>query len=263
MAIIDSYDESAVKKIAVGLIEDVYNSRIKNLEGLNIDRLIKNKNPYLFRLKGLNDCEAFVKSVLAAYVSSSEESSMGKFFEELVIRMSGGQKSVGEGIDVTIDTPKVLYAIEVKSSPHVFNSNSKKRQQQNFTAASRRFKVEGKEFRQIVGYGYGYKFSPPDENKTYYEYGGREFWTELTGDDYFYIKIMECFDEVPPEFPRRLEEAYSKAEEKLIDEFRSKFCSPDGKVDWERLLMFVSGGTADCTPESQRSRHVEDSLRTP
>ena len=81
-----------------------------------------------------------VDSVLTAFVSSSEETIFGNcFFEPIAIAASGGNKALAEGIDIMIQNNETntISAIAVKSGPSVFNADSKKRQEQNFTAASK------------------------------------------------------------------------------------------------------------------------------
>ena len=50
-----------------------------------------------------------------------------------------------------------MYAIAVKSGPSVFNADSKKRQEQNFMAASKLAQQAKARYEAYVGYCYGKK----------------------------------------------------------------------------------------------------------
>lgn len=45
----------------------------------------------------------------------------------------------------------------------------------------------------------------------------------------------------PDEFAQEFEEAYSKAENRMIREFTIKYCKEDGSIDWDTLIKFNSG----------------------
>ena len=69
-----SYDETAVcNAIGVALTE-FYTSLTKTLDSIDVDKILKRKNPYLYRAKGINNASQIVGGILSAYVSSSEES---------------------------------------------------------------------------------------------------------------------------------------------------------------------------------------------
>lgn len=84
-----------------------------------------------------------------------------------------------------------ISAIAVKSGPSVFNADSKKRQEQNFTAASKLAQQAKARYEAYIGYCYGKKKeSGRGKPKMYQELAGKRFWAELTGDEDFYIKII-------------------------------------------------------------------------
>lgn len=135
----------------------------------------------------------YVESVLSAFVTSSEETIFGNcFFEPIAIAVSGGNKALAEGIDLMIQDAEsnTIYAIAVKSGPSVFNADSKKRQEQNFMAAAKLAQQAKARYEAYIGYCYGKKKdSGKGKPKMYQELAGKQFWTELTGDEKFYIKI--------------------------------------------------------------------------
>lgn len=66
-------------------ISEFHESRIKKLETLKLDALIKKKNPYLYKAKDLNTPEAIVRSIADAFMSSAEETMFGDWLEGLAI----------------------------------------------------------------------------------------------------------------------------------------------------------------------------------
>ena len=134
MPLNNSYDEQAVVQAIASALETFYGTLIEKIDGLNIQKVMKRKNPYLYRAKAMQSATEIVDSVLTAFVSSSEETIFGNcFFEPIAIAASGGNKALAEGIDIMIQNNETntISAIAVKSGPSVFNADSKKRQEQN------------------------------------------------------------------------------------------------------------------------------------
>ena len=78
------YDEKAVLEAIGTALTEFYTSLTKTLDNINVDKILKRKNPYLYRAKGINSAGQIVGGILSAYVSSSEETIFGNsFFEPL------------------------------------------------------------------------------------------------------------------------------------------------------------------------------------
>lgn len=89
MAINNTYDEQAVTKAIAEALEKFYGSLIVKIDGLDIKKVMKRKNPYLYRAKAMESASEIVESVLSAFVSSSEETIFGNcFFEPIAIAAS-------------------------------------------------------------------------------------------------------------------------------------------------------------------------------
>lgn len=237
-----SYDEQEVIRAISHALNEFYMSLTKTLDDINLDKILKRKNPYLYRAKGINNATQVVDGILSAYVSSSEETVFGNtFFEPIAIVVSGGQKAVTEGVDITVDKDNTIYSIAVKSGTSVFNADSRKRQEQNFQSAQKRAQQAHKAFMPVVGYGYGKKRVRPENEKFYKELAGKDFWEWLTGDPTFYTKIITYMGTKPDEFAARFEDSYNKAENRMIRDFTTKYCKDDGSIDWDKLIKFNSG----------------------
>ena len=245
MAISSSYNEEDVVRAIAKALETFYGSLIEKIDSLDIVKIMKRKNPYLYRAKAMENASEIVDNVLGAFVSSSEEIIFGNcFFEPLAIAASGGNKALAEGIDIMVqdNDNNAIYAVAVKSGPSVFNADSKKRQEQNFMAAAKLAQQAKARYEAYIGYAYGKKrVSGRGKPKMYQELAGKKFWTELTGDDDFYLKIIQFMGDLPEKYVAAYKESYNKASNRLVREFSNKFCKEDGSIDWEKLVEFNSG----------------------
>lgn len=243
MPINESYNEEAVVQAIAIALDAFYSSLISKVDALNVKKVMKRKNPYLFRAKSMNGAAQIVDAIMAAFVSSSEETIFGNvFFEPIATVAAQGQKALAEGVDIMVERDNTVYAIAVKSGTSVFNADSRKKQEQNFMAASKLAQQAKKRFVPIVGYGYGKKKpSAKAMPKFYEELAGQDFWTELTGDDQFYIKLIRMMDKLPEKYVEDFDAAYQRAANRLVKEFTIEFCLEDGTIDWEKLVKFNSG----------------------
>lgn len=243
MPINESYNEEAVVQAIATALDAFYSSLISKVNALNVKQVMKRKNPYLFRAKSMNGAAQIVDVIMAAFVSSSEETIFGNvFFEPIATVAAQGQKALAEGVDIMVERDNTIYAIAVKSGTSVFNADSRKKQEQNFMAASKLAQQAKKRFVPIVGYGYGKKKpSAKALPKFYQELAGQDFWTELTGDDQFYIKLIRLMDKLPEKYVEDFDASYQRAGNRLVKEFTTEFCLEDGSIDWEKLVKFNSG----------------------
>lgn len=245
MAINSEYNEDAIVKAIANALEEFYNSLIDKIDKIDINKIMKRKNPYLYRAKAMQSASEIVESVLTAFISSSEETIFGNcFFEPIAIAACGGEKALAEGVDIMVHDHDIntIYAVAVKSGPSVFNADSKKRQEQNFMAASKLAQQAKARFEAYIGYSYGKKKeSGRGRPKMYREFAGKAFWEELTGDSEFYKKIISYMGTLPEQYVSDYKESYNKASNRLVREFSNSFCNDDGSINWEKLVEFNSG----------------------
>src|SRR3989344_2528158 len=108
-----------------------HDARLKSLAGLELNKILLRKNPYIFKAKNILTSEALVKQILDAHLSSQEETIFGGFLEELAIficgKVYGGTKSAAEGIDLEFLKNRVKYIVAIKSGPNWGNSSQIKR----------------------------------------------------------------------------------------------------------------------------------------
>lgn len=239
------YDEKEVIAAIANGLDNFYKSLIDKTNKLDIKKIMKRKNPYLYRAKAVQNANDIVTSVLDAFVTSSEETIFGNcFFEPLAIAASGGSKALAEGVDIMIEKKEenTIYAVAVKSGTSVFNADSKKRQEQNFAAAAKLAKQAKARYEAIIGYGYGKKrMTGKGVPIMYQELAGQEFWAELTGEDDFYLKIIQFMGELPEKYLEDYQKSYNNAMNRLLKQFTTEFCKDTGEIDWDKLVKFNSG----------------------
>lgn len=93
-----NYNEPEVIQAISTALTEFYTALSQKLDKININKILKRKNPYLYRAKGINNATQVVDRLLSAYISSSEETIFGNtFFEPIAIAVSGRPKSRNGG----------------------------------------------------------------------------------------------------------------------------------------------------------------------
>ena len=80
--------QQLVKEIQQYVEENIgtfHKKRIAGIERLKLSRILKRKNPYLFKSKNVLTANEIVKSIVDAHISSSEEGIFGDWLEGLAV----------------------------------------------------------------------------------------------------------------------------------------------------------------------------------
>ena len=80
---------SKVTEYVENNIGKFHSSRLDSLSALKLQKVLKHKNPYLFKAKNILLSQELVKTIVDAYLSSQEESIFGSFLEGLAIFING------------------------------------------------------------------------------------------------------------------------------------------------------------------------------
>lgn len=86
----------------------------------------------------------------------------------------------------------------------------------------------------------GAKIWDPKGRRTYRVISGQRFWTELTGDPTFFIRLITLMKDIPEKHKEAYKPEWDAAINRLTNEFLQGFCFEDGHIDWEKLVKFVS-----------------------
>ena len=220
-----------------------HNHRIKSLEELNLDRLLK-KNPYLFKAKNIATANELISGLLDAFLSSSEEKLFGDFLEGLAIFVAemtcGGHKSTASGVDLEFINNGVHYIISIKSGPSWGNSSQQDKLEQDLKNAVTRVKQSkrGINIQPVLGICYG-------KTKTSYLRGyikvvGQNFWCLISENQNLYTDIVEPVGYRAKEHNESFLVEKSMVVNRFTKAFIERFCDDNGAINWIRLVEFNS-----------------------
>lgn len=217
--------------------------RLNSLEKLKLDKILKRKNPYLFRAKNVLTAQDLVKTLLDAHLSSQEETIFGDFLESLAIfinqKVYNGRKSSAEGIDLEFEKEGIHYIVSIKSGPNWGNSSQIRRMMDNFKKAKRILRTSNSKIhiRAVNGCCYG-RDDNPDKGE-YQKLCGQKLWSFISGNENLYTDIIEPLGHKAKEKNEEFLVSYSQILNKFTLDFGNKFCI-DGKINWEKLVQFNS-----------------------
>ena len=103
-----------ITKFIEAHIPEFHRKRLESLASLKLQKVLRRKNPYLYKAKFVTSAPELVKVILDAHLSSQEEAIFGGFLEELAVficeRVFSGKKSSAEGIDLEFDRDGIRMA---------------------------------------------------------------------------------------------------------------------------------------------------------
>lgn len=225
-------------------IPEFHQRRLDSLTGLDLDKVLMRKNPYLFKAKNINTASGLVKAILDAHLSSQEETIFGAFFENVAIHACaialGGIKSGIEGIDLEFSQDGTRYIVSIKSGPNWGNSSQIKKMLDNFRKAKIVLRQNGtiKNVVAVNGCCYGRDNSPDKGN--YFKYCGEKFWTLISGDASLYLDLIEPLGHKAKQRNDEFEAEYGKANTRFTKVFIEEYCMQDGSIDWNKIVKLNS-----------------------
>jgi len=206
-------------------------------------KILKQKNPYLFKAKNVLTSQDLIKGFLDAFLQSQEETLFGDFMEDLAIfvcnEVFGAKKSKLTGIDLEFEKGDVIYAVEIKAGWNWGNSSQIRQLRISFENAKKILTAEtGKEVIAINGCCFG-KDKKTDKGG-YLKLCGQQFWEFISGDSKLYIDIIEPLGYKAKQRNEEFLESYAQIVNRMTLEFTQKFCD-DGKINWVKLVEYNSG----------------------
>ncbi len=221
-----------------------HRKRISSLDTLSLSKVLKRKNPYLFKAKHVLTAEQIIKSLVDAHISSNEETIFGDWLEGLAIFINrmvyDGWKSGITGIDLEFDNDGNRYIVNIKSGPNWGNSSQIGKMISDFTKAKKTLRTSnsGLNIVAINGCCYG-RDNKPDKG-TYFKYCGQAFWKFISGNENLYTEIIEPLGHKAKEKNDEFLNSYSQMINKFTREFSIDFCSENGEIEWKKLVEFNS-----------------------
>ena len=225
-------------------IVDLHQRRIKSLEELKLDKLLK-KNPYLFKAKNVTTAGELVSGLLDAFLSSSEEKLFGDFLEDLAVFVASktcdGHKSTAPGVDLEFFNKGVHYVVSVKSGTNWGNSSQQRKLEEDLRNAVIRVRQSkhGANVQSVLGICYG-------KTKTSYVRGylkvaGQNFWYLISENAALFTDIIEPIGHRAKQHNEAFLEGKSRVTNLFTKQFIDRFCDDMGATDWVKLVEFNSG----------------------
>lgn len=225
-------------------IGDFHKRRAASLSSLSLKKILKRKNPYLFKAKNISTAHDLVKSLLDAHLSSQEEAIFGEFLEGLAIYVNflvyEGKKSSTEGIDLEFSKDGIDYIVSIKSGPNWGNSSQINKMRDSFKKAikTKRTGNYKANIRAINGCCYGIDNHP--DKGDYLKLCGQKFWEFISGNQNLYIQIIEPLGHKAKVKNDEFNQEYGRILNVFEAEFLKDFC-PDGYINWAKLVELNSG----------------------
>jgi hypothetical protein len=221
-----------------------HDKRLESLKAVKLTKILKRKNPYLFKAKHILTAEQFVKELLDAHLSSQEETIFGGFLEELAIfvcnKSFSGQKSSTEGIDLDFQKDGVRYLVSIKSGPNWGNSSQIAKMKDYFRKAKKILGANTSVQNIVAVNGCCYGRGKP-EKEEYLKLCGQRFWEFISGDPNLYVKIIEPLGEKSRIRNEEFKEQYGVIIRAFSKEFLDKYCDDTGCIFWEEVIKINSG----------------------
>lgn len=226
-------------------ISTFHQKRIQSLDDLKLSKVLKRKNPYLFKAKYVLTAEQIIKGLVDAHISSHEETIFGDWLEGLAVfinnKVYDGRKSGITGIDLEFDKNGVRNIITIKSGPNWGNSSQIAKMISDFKTAKKTLRTSNSQLVIVAVNGCCYgKDNNPDKGD-YFKYCGQQFWEFISGENSLYTEIIEPLGHKARENNDDFVKSYSLMINKFTKEFANMFCRNNGEIDWDYLVRFNSG----------------------
>ncbi|MCL2099046.1 MAG: hypothetical protein FWH24_01235 [Oscillospiraceae bacterium] len=222
-----------------------HEKRIKNLDNLKLDKILKRKNPYLFKAKHTTTTEQIIKGIVDAHISSNEETIFGDWLEGLAIFINetvyGGWKSGIPNIDLEFNKNDVRYIITIKSGPNWGNSSQTKKLIADFRTAKKTLRTSNSKLMVVAVNGCCYGIDNRPDKGDYFKYCGQQFWNFISGSESLYTDIIEPLGHKARERNEEFQKSYTQMINKFTKQFSGNYCKNNGEIDWEKLVKLNSG----------------------
>ncbi|OGF22364.1 cytosolic protein [Candidatus Falkowbacteria bacterium RBG_13_39_14] len=210
---------------------------------IDLLKILKQKNPYLFKAKNVLTAQDLIKGFLDSFLSSQEETFFGDFIEGLAIfvcdNVYGAKKSDLVGIDLEFEKKGVIYVVEIKAGWNWGNSSQITQLRINFKKAKKILHAQtNKKIIAVNGCCFG-KTNKQDKDG-YLKLCGQKFWELISNNSDLYLEIIEPIGYNAKQKNEEFLESYAQIINKLTLEFSQKFCD-DGKINWTKLVEYNSG----------------------
>ncbi|MCF8216519.1 MAG: cytosolic protein [Chlorobium sp.] len=221
-----------------------HQKRIASLDGLSLTKVLKRKNPYLFKAKYVLTAEEIIRGLIDAHISSNEETIFGDWLEGLAIfingKVYGGWKSGIEGIDLEFDNNGQRFMVNIKSGPNWGNASQIKKMKSDFRTAAKTLRTSNSGLQVVAINGCCYGKSTNPDKGDYFKYCGQRFWEFISGNAELYTEIIEPLGHKAKEKNDDFQQSYAQRINMFTKAFTSEYCKDNGAIDWKKIVEFNS-----------------------
>ena len=221
-----------------------HEKRIQSLDDLKLIKVLKRKNPYLFKAKYVFTANEIVKGIVDAHISSNEETVFGDWLEGLAIFINGkvfnGRKSGIPNIDLEFDYNNIRNIVTIKSGPNWGNSSQIKKMILDFKTAKKTLRTSNSQLNIVAVNGCCYGRDNKPDKGDYFKYCGQRFWEFISGDSNLYTELIEPLGHKSKDRNDDFIKSYSQMINKFTLEFTSNFCEINGAINWDKLIKLNS-----------------------
>lgn len=207
---------------------------------LPAEKIVKRKNPFLFRAKA-GSVDAYATALVEAFLSSSEETVFGQVLEDVIMvickHAKGGRKSGIEDLDLEYDAEdgtRVL--VQIKSGTNWGNAAQRKALKTAFQKATRRLRQGDQNLNVKCIEGCCYGPSGHKDFGTHIRLSGNDFWREISGCDGAGEAVLRLIGEYAS---NGFQAAQDQARDRIVEYLESQQIVEGGEVLWDRLLALV------------------------
>lgn len=214
--------------------------RRESIEKIKLPALLRRKNPYLFMARHTDTPSDLAEELVAAALSSSEETMFGDTLEAIAIDMCaavfGGQKSAATGIDLEFTRDGRRYVVAIKSGPNWGNSSQQAKMRQDFATAIRIIRQHDHtvDVRCVNGccYGRGVK-----ETGTFTKISGAPFWELISGSATMYQDLIQPLRRASS---NGFVSERNRLTRRLAAELLNEWTLENGYIDWQKIVDYCS-----------------------
>lgn len=224
-----------------------HDKKIKKVQRLTLNDILRRKNPYLYKAKAVLDAHDYISAVLDATASSAEETIFGNFMERVAIfvceKVYKGRKSTTKGLDLEFEHGNAYHFIAIKSGPSWGNSGQIEALKSKFVSAQKTLRTSGggvgKQLVFVEACYYGVDDAP--DKGTHLKLCGQRFWEFISGGNReLFRDIIEPLGHKAHEKTDELKLLYSAKLNDFTGQFINRFCD-NGIINWDRLVIYNSG----------------------
>ncbi|MEI6846962.1 MAG: PmeII family type II restriction endonuclease [Chlorobiaceae bacterium] len=221
-----------------------HKKRIETLDELRLSKVLKRKNPYLFKAKYVMTANEIVRGIVDAHISSNEETVFGDWLEGLAIfinqKVNGGWKSGISGIDLEFDNEGKRFIVNIKSGPNWGNSSQINKMKSDFKTAAKTLRTSNSGLQVVAVNGCCYGKTKTSDKGDYFKYCGQAFWEFVSGTSNLYTELIEPLGHKAKEKNEEFQQSYAQMINKFTLQFGQEYCDNNGAIKWSKLVAFNS-----------------------